>query len=422
MAGLNFLRVVDNQTLVKQEDEEATRRAMQERQAEPLMLGLASYLRGAFDAANRAKDPIERAMLKALRQRNGEYEPTKLAQIQRQGGSEIYMMITEVKCRAAESWLRDILMDTGTPPWDIKPTPLPDLPEARDDIINQILGERVTGLIEQIGQAPNPAEVAELKEVIAQEMRFEVLQDAQNRTEGMRRKIADQFAEGGFAEGFNEFLTDLVTFPVAILKGPCIRRQRKLSWDTDAEGNTIAVPDEQLAPEYERVDPFRFYPEPGISKLKDGHCFEHHPLTRTDLADLIGVPGYDDDAVRELLRIGNGQSWINSDVDLEKDELERKHSTEMRPTEMFDALEFWGKISGKMLLEWGLTDEEVLDPAKEYDANVWLCGNFVLKAILNYDPLGEKPYAITSFIKSPGSFWGKGIPEIIEDVQNVFYA
>ena len=44
-------------------------------------------------------------MLRALRQRNGDYEPEKLAQITRQGGSEIYMMLTEVKCRAAESWL-----------------------------------------------------------------------------------------------------------------------------------------------------------------------------------------------------------------------------------------------------------------------------------------------------------------------------
>ena len=418
MAGLNFLRVVDNASLVKQEEADLVRKQMNERQAEPLMLGLAGYLRSAFDAAKRSKDPIKRAMLKALRQRNGEYEPTKLAQIQTQGGSEIYMMITEVKCRAAESWLRDILMDTGTPPWDIKPTPKPDLPDATDESINKLLGERVTGMIEQVGQAPTPEQVSEFKEIIAQDLRFEVLQNAQNRADGMKQTIADQFAEGGLSEGFNEFITDLVTFPAAILKGPCIRRQRKLSWDTE-EGNTIAVADEQLAPEFERVDPFRFYPEPGISRVSDGYVFEHHPLTRMSLSDLIGVPGYDDDAIRELLMIGNGQSWISSDVDLEKDELERKHSTEQRPTEIYDALEFWGKISGKMLIEWGLTEDEVEDPAKEYDANVWVVGNFVIKAILNYDPLGEKPYAVTSFIKSPGAFWGKGIPEIIEDVQNV---
>jgi hypothetical protein len=86
---------------------------------------------------------------------------------------------------------------------------------------------------------------------------------------------------------------------------------------------------------------------------------------------------------------------------------------------MFDALEFWGKVSGRMLREWGMDEAEVPDEAREYDANVWLIGNYVVKAILNYDPLGEKPYVKTSFIKMPGAFWGRSIPEIIEDLQNI---
>jgi len=147
--------------------------------------------------------------------------------------------------------------------------------------------------------------------------------------------------------------------------------------------------------------------------------FEHHPLSRTELADLIGVPGYDEDAIRKVLEIGNGSSWINEDVELQKDEEERKFHTFNRPTDTFDALEFWGKVTGKMLIDWGLDEEDIPDTAREYDANVWIVGNYVIKAVLNYDPLGEKPYAKTSFIKTPGAFWGKGIPEIIEDIQNV---
>ena len=50
---------------------------------------------------------------------------------------------------------------------------------------------------------------------------------------------------------------------------------------------------------------------------------------------------------------------------------------------------------------------------------MWVVGTSVIKAVLNYDPLGEKPYAKVSFIKVPGAFWGKGIPEIISDVQGV---
>ena len=320
MAGLSFLRVVDNATMVEQERDEA-KRAMEARQSNPVILGLSSYLRNAFEAAKRAKDPVETNMLRAMRQRKGEYDADKLSAIRAQGGSEIYMMLTEVKCRAAESWLRDILLDTGSPPWDIQPTPLPDLPESRDQVITEILGERVTGFIQTIGQAPSPAEVDEIRAIIAQDMRFEMLKDAQNRADKMKRKIEDQFAQGGFSSAFNEFVTDLVTFPTAIIKGPVIRRQRKLGWDVDGDGNTVAIATEELAPEYERVDPFKFYPEPGISNITEGYVFEHHPLTRMDLSDLIGVPGYDDDAIRAVLEHGNGQSWITPFSAQEQDEL-----------------------------------------------------------------------------------------------------
>ncbi len=234
----------------------------------------------------------------------------------------------------------------------------------------------------------------------------------------MKLKIEDQFAQGGWADSFNDFITDLVTFPAAFIKGPVVRRQRALGWKT-VMGKTVVEPIERLAPEFERVDPFRIYPEPGITRIEEGYIFEHHPLSRTDLSDLIGVPGYDEDAIRTILNEGSGPSWINEDVELIKNEEERKYYSYMRPTDVFDALEFWGKVSGKMLREWGLTEEEIPDEAQEYDANVWMIGNYVIKAVLNYDPLGQKPYAKTSFIKCPGAFWGKGIPEIIEDLQNV---
>jgi len=417
MAGLTFLRVVSNAELDKQ-DEEATAKALQERQNQPMMLGLSEHVRMCWDVAKIAKKPIEDEMLRALRQRNGQYEPDKLSQIKQQGGSEIYMMITEVKCRAAESWLRDILLDSGTPPWDIVPTPIPDLSPLDRREIQDIFASEVLTMLQENQKAPSKEEMAQIKEMVSQDYRFKVLQDAQNRADKMKLKIEDQFAQGGWADSFNDFITDLVTFPCAFIKGPIVRRQRTLGWKT-VMGKTIVEPTERLAPEFERVDPFRIYPEPGITRIEEGYLFEHHPLSRSDLSDLIGVPGYDEDAIRRILDEGSGPSWINEDVELVKNEEERKFYSYMRPTDVFDALEFWGKVSGKMLREWGLTEEEIPDEAQEYDANVWMIGNYVIKAVLNYDPLGQKPYCKTSFIKCPGAFWGKGIPEIIEDIQNV---
>jgi len=418
MAGLSFLRVVSNSDLAQQ-DRDAADRALQERQNQPVILGLAGYLRKCWDAARIAKRPIELKMLQALRQRNGEYEADKLKQIRSQGGSELYMMITEVKCRAAESWLRDILLDTGTPPWSLDATPIPDLSPAQDKEVQSELAERVLKLVEEVGKAPTAAEVREMREMVSQDYRFRILDEAQLRADKMKLKIQDQFAQGGWATAFNDFITDIVTFPAAVVKGPVVRRQRVLGWKVDDTGRTVVDPVERLAPEYERVDPFSVYPEPGLSRLNDGYLFELHRMTRMELSDLIGVPGYDEDAIRKILDEGSGTSWINEDVDLKKNEEERKYYSYMRPTAEYDALEFWGKVSGKMLVEWGLSEEDVPDQAREYDACVWTIGNYVIKAVLNYDPLGEKPYAITSFIKQPGALWGKGIPEIIEDLQGV---
>jgi len=413
-----MLRVVDNATLRKME-KEAVDKELAARQNNKVVLGLTAHLRACWDAARQAKKPIENIMLRALRQRNGKYEADKLKQIHEQGGSDIYMMVTEVKCRAAESWLRDILLDTGTPPWDLNPTPIPDLSPEQTAELQNAFATVVTRIVENEGRAPTPDEMIELKEMVGQEYRFKLLEAADNRAQKMKVKISDQFAQGGWADSFNEFITDLVTYPCAFIKGPVVRRQRRLGWGRGADGKTVVEATETIAPEFERVDPFRIYPEPGISHINEGYIFEHHPLSRTELSELIGVPGYDDDAIRKVLEVGNGSSWINEDVELIKDEEERKFHSFNRPTEVYDALEFWGKVTGKMLIEWGIDEEEIEEEHREYDANVWIVGNYVIKAILNYDPLGEKPYAKTSFIKRPGSFWGSGIPEIIEDIQNV---
>lgn len=418
MPGLTILRVVSNAEIERAERDRLDA-DVQARQNSDLILGLAAYLRECWDAARIAKDPINDLMLRAMRQRNGEYEADKLQAIRKQGGSQVYMMLTEVKCRAAESWLRDILLDTGFPPWDMQPTPIPDLAPDQTEQIQQAFAERVVGLIQQTGQAPSPADMMEMKELVAQEYRFKILQAAQTRVDGMKTRIDDQFAQGGWADAFNEFITDLVTFPCAFIKGPIVRRQRHLGWVKGPDGRTTVEASERLAPEFERVSPFNIYPEPGITRLNDGYLFEYHKLSRSALADLIGVPGYDDAAIRKAIEAGPGQSWVSETIETQREEEERKYYTEMRPTDIFDALEFWGKVSGKMLREWGMDVEEVPDEAREYDANVWMVGNYVIKAVLNYDPLGEKPYAKTSFIKTPGAFWGRGIPEIIEDLQNI---
>ena len=76
----------------------------------PVIQGLASHVRSRWDSSRTAKRDLEERMLQCLRQRNGEYDPDKLQEITEQGGSDIYINLTSVKCRAATSWLRDTLL------------------------------------------------------------------------------------------------------------------------------------------------------------------------------------------------------------------------------------------------------------------------------------------------------------------------
>ncbi len=418
MAGLTMLRVVGGADLQREEEKRIAEESAA-RQQQPVILGLAAHVKTCWDAARDAKRPIEDIMMSAKRQRNGEYEPTKLVEIRKQGGSEIFMRITEVKCRSAEAWIRDILLDSGSIPWELRPTPLPDLSPVEKEEVLGIFGDKLAELVMMYGQAPNREQMGEIKAIIEQDFRFKMLQKAQERADRMGEKIQDQFAEGGWYQAFDDFVTDLVTYPAAFVKGPVLRKNTKLAWAQGPDGKTTLETKEAIVPEYERVDPFNIYPEPGITHINEGYLFQHHPLSRSDLSALIDVPGYDSDAIRELLANGAQQSWFFNSIELTKDELERKFQSWRSPTAVFDALEFWGKVSGKMLIDWGLTSEEVPDPAKEYDANVWLVGNVVIKAVMNFDPLGEKPYAKASFFKVPGAFWGMGIPEMISDVQDV---
>jgi hypothetical protein len=52
-------------------------------------------------------------LLAALRTFNGQYEPGKLQEIQKFGGSQVYARLIAQKCRAASSLLRDVYLGTG---------------------------------------------------------------------------------------------------------------------------------------------------------------------------------------------------------------------------------------------------------------------------------------------------------------------
>jgi len=354
-------------------------------------------------------------MVSRLRQRRGEYSEKKLAEIRAQGGSEIFMNLTAVKCRAASAWLRDTMLGTGSDrPWSLEATPLPELPE---DVVAQ-LRQKMTELF-----APAMANGLDIPDEVlrqqAQSMKdeaMEMLQDeAKRRVTRMEMKMEDQLVEGGFIRNLSQFIDDLVTFPAAIMKGPVVRRRTVLEWKDGA-----LVPVEKLRPEWERIDPFMFYPASWAAEVDDGPVIERHRLTRDNLESLMGVEGYSSDAIRSVLmdfETGGLREWLW--IDTAKATAEGKEPDSHNTPDLIDALQLWDRVTGKLLIEWGIPKEQIEDEALSYPTEVWLIGHTVIKATLNYDKLGRKPYFATSYEKQPGVFWGHGVADLITDPQDM---
>jgi len=391
-----------------------------ELQNQPVIQGLAAHVRERWDSGRVAKRKLEERMLQCLRQRNGEYDPEKAQEIAAQGGSDIFINLTSVKCRAATSWLRDTLLGSGSDkPWSIEGTPNPTMPPEILQGLQAALAQQLMTHIEQGGTPPSQEELRAMAMQMKDEAERQLKEESDERVARMERKMEDQLEEGGWHKAFNEFLDDIVTFPYAVLKGPIKRKRKTLQWQ-----NGKLVPVEEIRNEWERVDPFMVYWAAWSWSLGDGYIIERHRMTAEDLQALIGVPGYNDDAIRTVLNdFGSTgmKQWLWTDAS--KAQAEGKYVTDaIISGDLVDAIQLWDSVKGSLLKEWGLTAKEIPDPDLTYPCEVWLIGNVVIRAVLNYDPLGRKPYYLSSYENLPGSVDGKGVTDLCRDAQSMVNA
>jgi hypothetical protein len=398
------------------------RAAAQAANNDPVVQGFAGHIRKYWYQARQAKEmTAEQRMLQSVRQRRGEYDPDMIAQIAEQGGTAIYMMLTSNKCRAAASWIRDVMVtSTDDKPWTIEAPPVADMPPQLLQEIMAVAQQQLMKVM-QAGQNPTDFEVRQMLMAL-KDVGMAQLQDmAQQDAARMERKMHTQLIDGGWVRSFGEFIDDITTFPAAFMKGPVVRKRPKLKW---MQGPTGWAPDvrEELALEWERVDPFMMYPAPDASNIEDGWLIERHKLQRADLNALIGVEGYSDKAIRAVLEAygkGGLREWLYVDQAKATAEGKATIGVATNPSELIDALQFWGSVQGQMLLDWGMDEGEIDDPLAEYPIEAWLIGNWVIKAVMNPDPLGRKPYYKASYEEVPGAFWGNSVADLCRDSQAI---
>lgn len=381
---------------------------------EYLESALAAYIHQCWDRAKFSKQEMTERLLKCERQRRGVYDPDKAMDIAKTGGSDIYMRLTDIKCRAAASWIKDVMSVSGERPFDLTPAKEPSLPpEIKMSIIDMVRSEAQEYL--QYGAAIHPEAFRTRLEQVHDEVIQKMRAEARDNARRMRDKIDDQLTAGSFDAAFKDFTDDFVTYPTAILKGPIVRRKKRMEWGPDF--TPIVITD--FAREFSRVSPFDIYPSPNSSGPNDGWLIERHRMSRGELNSMKGVPGYNDENIDQVLeRFGETgfRNWLMGDQ--ERDNLEGKPHSRLYNDSVIEAIEFWGSVSGDKLINWGMKDK-VIKPHKEYEINAWMIGAYVIKAIINPDPLGRRPYDIAQWNEIPGAFWGGALPEQMRDIQTM---
>lgn len=412
MADLGLLQFRSATDLRKDEAE----REIQDQEArrkELIESSLSAHIRRSWEDARRAKVEVEERLLDCLRRRTGTYSQEKLRLIEQEGGSAIFMMLTATKCRAASSWLRDILMPANERPWGLDPTPVSEIPEEYLLPFVQQLQQQAMQAQEQ-GQQIDPQQ---FRDQAKKQIRALAQEKAEEAAELHEDLIADQLAEGKFDDALEAFIDDFVTFPAAFIHSPIFRRVPALQW---MEG-WKPVKTTEVRPESERISPFDVYPSSDSTGTDDGTALLiRKRFTRTYLNQVKDLKSYDREAVDEVLReYGQGglREWLWEDS--ERRRLEGRENEMMSSSQTIDGLLYFGAAQGLTLLQWGMSPDDIPDPLAEYEIEAILIGRHVIKAKINRDPLERRPIHKASFQPVPGSFWGISIPELMADIQDV---
>ena len=395
---------------------------------EPEYSSLTSSILRTFTKNRDAKrsSGIEDEIFTCLRDFNGEYSASDLSRIQEEGGSNIFMNLTATKVRAAQSWIRDILLSPNEDPFTIKPTPIPSLPEDLDsqleDAFTKEFLQKKSEVTQEGQQPPTPKQVQDtistlnrdkrdVRDAVLEEINLEALEQMKI----MERKIKDDLKEGKWEDALSEFIEDFCIFPAAIMKGPVITKKEKLVWEAG-----VPIVKEDFLFLNKRVNPIDVYPDPSGSCVQDGDFIEHMRLSKIELYSLKGINGYNSEAIDKVLESNNdGSCWFDTGIESEKAEEEKRGDMIDANDGIFHALHYWGVAKTEDIEDWGLVIPDTEDENKYWEIEAILVGTEVIKCKLNDDPLKRRPYYKASYQNIPGAFWGRSLPSLMRDIQRM---
>lgn len=372
---------------------------------------LGQYVRDRFEIAKDTKREQYDILLDCLRQVRGEL----LACETLDPDIDVNFNITSPIVKGIVGLIRDVFANSIENPFVIKATPQADLDDAQTkNVLQAVMAQlqqmpmMTSDMLEQAaaeqGQALKNAAMQEQQKLSA------IAADKMNTL------IQDRLHDADWLRQFGDFIYNFVVYPAAIMKTPAVVMKPWKRWN----GQHMVV-ERKLIRAVENISPFDFYPAPNAQSVQDAeYVVEIRKCSRSELVGYYSAPGFDGEGIRQVLK-EHPTGWLEEredgkDRNPEVDTDQYAIGLEDDAQGFYDCVGFYGAIRGELLEEFGV---EVGSPDISYEAEIWTINDIVIKAVLNPDPAGQRPFYVASFEPIPGAFWGECPVTRLRDVQRV---
>jgi len=393
--------------------------------------GLVGYIQEKQREAEDGRQVHEERWLRAYKNFRGIYDST--TQYTTTEKSKVFIKITKTKVLAAYGQIVDILFANKKFPLTVEATPEPegiakfahmetpldkvspsdpfgykgdgrDMPPGSLEATGNNL-DYLGGLAPEFEGAP----IIEGKARVGEPQ----ISPAQEAALRMERVIHDQLTNTNAVTNLRNAIFESVLLGTGIVKGPFTHTKTIHKWEKAEEGvEKQYTPYYKDIPKVESVSCWDLYTDPVATNIEDcDYVIQRHKMTRTQLRGLIDMPMFNENAIREVLA-GGGNYQDKYYESIIRDEEQTQTSTYDR----FEVLEYWGCVDATFLEQVGV-DTSGVDSLDQVQANIWISGGQVLRAVLNpFIPM-RMPFQVFPYEISPYQIWGIGIPENMEDAQ-----
>ena len=412
---------------------------------------LIGIINDRFAVAEDARQTDETRWLKAYENYRGLY--SKNIKFRESEKSRVFVKVTKTKVLAAFGQLVDVIFGTGKFPIGISETKIPEgeTDYAYLDTSNPIPGiETSEEMPDDIGNREgtnvNPYDVgyegdgktlkpgatyyngifedsledkAEklgiLKDGANPDPQVLEISPAQKAARRMEKLIHDQIEESNGNSELRNALLESALLGTGIVKGPFNVNKKVHKWDTDEEGNRNYNPLEVRVPRIEFVSCWDFYPDPNATTMEECEYVIHrHKMNRSQLRQLRNMPYFDEDAIRNAIQMGANYQEKDFESQLKDDS---RYDEEVGTN--FEILEYWGIMDAEYAREVGIDLPKSIDDLDEVQVNVWTCGHYILRAVINPFTPYRIPYHSFPYERNPYNFFGIGVAENMDDSQQI---